>query len=288
MRSISERVSMERNLDRAAALEAAGRRDEAAAGRVGADPRIPGVAVPAYLGLTLCLQGRYSDARAQSDFAVAAARQSRQLHRLAFALGMRAWLDQLLRENSATQLTEELAVLAKEQGFPYWTGAVTLQRAVAAAHRGERSEAAALFEKGIRAQRAIGAISVEPWWAACVAPVLDASHAETLLSEQLRQVEATDERWCEADIYRLRGEIAWRCGNLRTAEAHLIKAIAIARRQEAPHWELRAATSLARLSRDQGKRTEACDLLAPIYGWFTEGFDTPDLKEAKALLDELA
>jgi predicted ATPase len=276
------------HLDRAAALEAAGRRDEVAAGQVGADPRIPGVAVPAYLGPVLCLQGRYSDARAQSDFAVAAARQSRRLHRLAFALGMRAWLDQLLRENTPTQLTEELAVLAKEQGFPYWTGAMTLQRAVAAANRGERSEAAALFEKGIRAQRAIGAISVEPWWAACVAPVLEASHAETLLAEQLRQVEATDERWCEADIYRLRGELARRRVDLRTAEAYLQEAVAIARRQEARHWELRAATSLARLLRDQGKRTEARDLLAPIYGWFTEGFGTPDLKEAKALLDELA
>jgi predicted ATPase len=108
------------------------------------------------------------------------------------------------------------------------------------------------------------------------------------LAEQLRQVEATDERWCEADIYRVRGEIARRRSDLRTAEAHLIKAIAIARRQEARHWELGAATSLARLWRDQGKRTEARDLLAPIYGWFTEGFDTPDLKEAKSLLDELA
>jgi predicted ATPase len=275
------------HLDRAAALDAAGRRDEAAAGQVGADPRIPGVAVPAFLGIALCLQGRYSDARAQCDFAIAAARQSRRLHRLAFALGMRAWLDQLLRENF-TQLTEELAVLVKEQGWPYWTGVVTLHRAVAAADRGERSEAAALFEKGIRAQRAIGTISVAPWWAACVAPVLDASDAETLLAEQLRQIEATDERWCEADIYRLRGEIARRRGDLRAAEAYLREAVAITLRQEARHWELRASTSLARLWRDQGKRTEARDLLAPIYGWFTEGFDTPDLKDAKALLDELA
>jgi tetratricopeptide (TPR) repeat protein len=275
------------HLDKAAALEAASRRHEMAGEQVRTDPRIPGVAVPAYLGLALCLQGRYSDAQAQSDFAVAAARQSRRLHRLSFALGMRAWLNQLLRENTPTQLTEELAVLAKEQGFPYWTGVVTLHRAVAAANRGERSEAAALFEKGIRAQRAIGTIFMQPWWAALVAPVLDASDAETLLAEQLRQVEATDERWCEADIYRVRGEIARRCGDLRTAEAHLSEAIAIARRQEARHWELRASTSLARLRRDRGKRTEARDLLAPIYGWFTEGFDTPDLKEAKALLDEL-
>jgi predicted ATPase len=200
---------------------------------------------------------------------------------------MRAWLNQVLRENTPTQLTDELAVLAKEQGYPYFTGVVTLHRAVAAANRGERSEAAALFEEGIRAQRAIGTTSIAPWWAALVAPVLDVGDAETLLEEQLRQIERTDERWCEADIYRLRGEISRRRGDLRTAEAHLINAIAIARRQEAPHWELRAATSLARLWRDQGKRTEARDLLAPVYGWFTEGFDTPAIKDAKALLDEL-
>ena len=242
--------------------------------------------MPAYLGLALCLQGRYSDARAQSDFAIATARQSRRLHRLAFAVGSRAWLRHLLREDTP-ELTEELAMLAKEQGFPYWSAVATLYRAVAGAQRGAQSEAAPLFEEGVRALRAIGTLSVAPWWAALVAPVLDASHAETLLAEQLRQVEATDERWCEADIYRLRGELARRRVDLRTAEAYLQEAVAIARRQEARHWELRAATSLARLWRDEGKRIEGRELLAPVYGWFTEGFATPDLKEARALLDEL-
>ena len=162
-----------------------------------------------------------------------------------------------------------------------------LHLAAAAAQRGEQAGAIALFDEGMRGQRAIGTATLTMWSAALVVPVLNAADAETLLAEQLRHVEATDERWCEADIYRVRGEIAWRRGNLPTAEAHLIKAIAIARRQDARHWELRAATSLARLWRDQGKRAEARDLLAPIYGWFTEGFDTADLKEAKTLLDEL-
>jgi tetratricopeptide (TPR) repeat protein len=247
--------------------------------------RIPGVAVPGYLALALCLQGRYGNARAQSDFALAAARQSRRPHRLAYALGLRGWLLHLLRDDGA-ELTEELAVLAKEQGFPNWTAVAIAHRAGAVARRGEQVEAVALFEEGVRAARAIGAVTLIPWWATLVAPALDAADAETLLAEQLHQVEATDERWCEADIYRVRGEIARRRGDLRTAEAHLIKAIAIARRQEAPHWELRAATSLARLWRGEGKRTEARDLLAPVYGWFTEGFDTPDLKDAKTLLKE--
>ena len=99
----------------------------------------------------------------------------------------------------------------------------------------------------------------------------------------------TNERWDEAEIHRTAGEIA-RMGPLSDAvkaEAYLDRALAIARQQNAKSWELRAATSVARLWRDQGKAQEARELLAPIFGWFTEGFDTLDLIEAKALLEEL-
>jgi predicted ATPase len=89
-------------------------------------------------------------------------------------------------------------------------------------------------------------------------------------------------------MYRARGELLVAIGDFAAAEASFHQATAVARRQSAKLWELRAATSLAQLWRDQGKRTEARDLLAPIYGWFTEGFDTPVLHGAKALLDELA
>ena len=88
-------------------------------------------------------------------------------------------------------------------------------------------------------------------------------------------------------MYRLRGELLNTIGEDAASEQNYHQALAVARRQSAKVWELRASTSLARLWRDQGKRTEACDLLAPLYGWFTEGFDTPDLTEAKALLDSL-
>jgi len=96
-------------------------------------------------------------------------------------------------------------------------------------------------------------------------------------------------KWCEAEIHRTAGEIALMSPEPEAAQAqaHFERAIAIARAQQAKSWELRAATSLARLWRDQGKRQQARDLLAPTYGWFTEGFDTGDLKEPKALLDEL-
>jgi predicted ATPase len=102
-------------------------------------------------------------------------------------------------------------------------------------------------------------------------------------------VEATKETWFEAEVNRIAGEIALMSPepNAAKAEAYFERALAIARKQQAKSWELRAAMSKARLWRDQGKREEARDLLAPVYGWFTEGFDTLDLKEAKALLDEL-
>ena len=103
-------------------------------------------------------------------------------------------------------------------------------------------------------------------------------------------VETTKEKWCEAEVHRVAGEIALLSQEPDTAkaEAYFERALSIARKQQAKSWELRAAMSMARLWRDQGKRGEARDLLAPVYGWFTEGFDTLDLKEAKALLDELS
>ena len=100
--------------------------------------------------------------------------------------------------------------------------------------------------------------------------------------------ETTGLTWLAAELNRRKGQLLLRQGNNDAAEELYGKALCIAREQEAKLWELRAAVSLARLRRDQGRRVEARDLLAPVYGWFTEGFDTPDLKEAKALLAELA
>jgi predicted ATPase len=103
-------------------------------------------------------------------------------------------------------------------------------------------------------------------------------------------METTKETWFEAEINRVAGEIALKSlsPDWVKPEAYFEHALAVARAQQAKSWELRAAMSMARLWRDQGKRDEARDLLAPVYGWFTEGFDTLDLKEAKALLEELA
>jgi len=108
-----------------------------------------------------------------------------------------------------------------------------------------------------------------------------------LLGEALELVERTGERWFAAELNRHKGELLLRQGHTEAAEKLYCKALSIAREQGAKLWELRAAVSLARLGRDQCRRAEARDLLAPVYGWFTEGFATPDLKDAKALLDEL-
>ena len=111
--------------------------------------------------------------------------------------------------------------------------------------------------------------------------------AVTRLDDALQIVERTGERWFVAELHRQKGELLLRQGRAEIAEELYCEALSIAREQEAKLWELRAAVSLARLRRDQDRGAEARNLLAPIYGWFTEGFDTADLKEAKALIDEL-
>ena len=114
--------------------------------------------------------------------------------------------------------------------------------------------------------------------------------ARGCINEALTAIQTNKERWCEAEVNRVAGEVALKspAPDAAKAEAYFERALAVARQQQAKSWELRAAMSMARLWRDQGKRQQARDLLAPIYGWFTEGFDTLDLKQAKTLLDELA
>jgi predicted ATPase len=148
---------------------------------------------------------------------------------------------------------------------------------------------------GIATTRGMGAAAELPWYLALLAGAhaIVGQTAEGLdaIAEALALVASTKERFYEAEIYRLKGELLLKQGGPDTAaeaETCFRQALDIAQVQSAKSWELRAATSLARLRRDQGKRAEAHDLLAPVYGWFSEGFDTADLKDAKALLEELA
>jgi len=115
----------------------------------------------------------------------------------------------------------------------------------------------------------------------------DFDRAAEVLAEAEMAIAASNERWWEAEIHRLKGVLLLSRGNTAQSEICFERSMRIARQQRATSLELRAATSLARVWGDQGRRAEARDLLAPVYGWFTEGFDTPDLKDARALLDAL-
>jgi predicted ATPase len=148
------------------------------------------------------------------------------------------------------------------------------------------------MREGVAAYRATGAMAFVPYQIALLARAYEIAgqveEAADLLDESLQIVDQTGERWLEAEQHRHKGQLLLRQRQLEAAEVLYRRALSIAREQEAKLWELRAAVSLARLCGDQGRCGEAHDVLAPVYGWFTEGFDTPDLKEAKALLDEFA
>ena len=158
---------------------------------------------------------------------------------------------------------------------------------------GRAADAVQMLTSGIATWRSTGSTV----WMPLHLSYLARAHAELgqlddawrCIEEATNSIEATNERWCEADIHRVAGEIALTSPepDATKAEAYFARALAVARVQQARSWELRAAISMARLWRDQGKRQQAHDLLAPVYGWFTEGFDTLDLKEAKALLEQL-
>jgi predicted ATPase len=146
----------------------------------------------------------------------------------------------------------------------------------------------------IASYRSTGATLLTPLYlshlARAYAEVGEFEDASRCVGEALTGIETSKERWLEAEAQRIAGEVSlmWPGRNAVKAEAYFESALTIARAQQAKSWELRAAISMARLWRDQGKRHEAYDLLAPVYGWFTEGFDTLDLKEAQALLCELS
>jgi predicted ATPase len=156
------------------------------------------------------------------------------------------------------------------------------------------SNSVRLITTGVAAWRATGATLFVPLFlsnlAKAYAELGQFGEARRCISEALRTIETTKERWFEAEGNRVAGEIALKSPEQDStkAETYFERALAVARTQQAKSWELRAARSLARLWRDQGKLQQARELLAPVYGWFTEGFDTRDLKEAKALLQELA
>jgi predicted ATPase len=167
-------------------------------------------------------------------------------------------------------------------------------RGCLAASTGQAADAIQSITSGFSAYRSTGSTLWGPYYFSCLARAYaelgSFENALHSIDDAITTVETTKERWCEAEVYRTAGEIMLLAPerNAAKAEAYFNQALSVARAQEAKSWELRAAMSMARLWRDQGKPQQARELLAPVYGWFTEGFNTRDLKEAKALLDTLA
>ena len=269
-----------------------------------------GVAGHCYHALTLWHLGYPDQALQESRRSITLAQDVAHSYSLSYALSVSAWLYYLRREVRAAQEEVEAAIrVATENEIPYWVIWGKTLRGWVLALQGEGEEGISQLRQNLAALRALGQ---EVGMTLRLVMLVDAyrvgGHPEDglqVLREALEMVEERGERVYEAELYRLKGElilnderrmmdderkiekIADLPDAMIEAEACFLKAIEVARHQEAKSWELRAATSLARLWQQQGKRTEARDLLAPVYEWFTEGFDTPDLKAAKTLLESL-
>jgi predicted ATPase len=194
---------------------------------------------------------------------------------------------------AANTHADELVALAAEKGSSLWKACGMMMQGLLMAVTGKASNAVQTITSGMTAWRSAGSTLWTPldlsYLAKAYAVLGQFDQAWRCVGEAMILMEDTKETWCEVEIHRTAGEIELmsRAPDAEKAEAHFGRAITIARKQKAKSWELRAATSMARLWRDQGKRQQARELLAPIYVWFSEGFDTLDLKQAKALLDEL-
>ena len=254
----------------------------------------PGVAILVFRSLTLWFLGYPEAALADIEQALRYAREIGHAPTLMYALTITSWTH-IFRGNytAANALVDELFASAGEKGALYWKALGMLLRGDLLALTGEAAEAVQTITSGINAQRSTGGTVLTPFHlslsAKAYAGLRQFDDAWRCIDEAMTAVESTKETLFEAEVHRVAGEVALMSPepDAAKAEGYFERALAVARAQQAKSWELRAAMSLARLWRDRGKRRQAGDLLAPVYGWFTEGFDTLDLKEAKALLDEL-
>ena len=187
---------------------------------------------------------------------------------------------------------DQLVAVATEQGFPLYQALGTMYRGWAKARTGDVAEGIFLLRRGSSAYSATGAATRISYHIALLAQACEIAgqveEALFLLDDALQAAERMGERWFAAELYRHKGQLLLRQGQAEAAEGLYGEALTIAEEQEAKLWELRAAVSLARLWGEQGRRATARNLLVSAYSWFTEGFNTPDLKDAKALISELA
>jgi predicted ATPase len=259
----------------------------------------PGVFGLSYAAWVLWHLGYPDQARQKSEAARTLAHERSYPYSLAVARVFAALAHQLRRDSALTHEWAEAGItLAREHGFPNWVGEGAVLQGWALAEQGQSAEGISQIRQGLATKQAVGAGILQSYHLALLAEAYGkAGQVEeglAALAEALTVVDKNGERFYEAELYRLKGELTLQSkvqGPQSQVEAEaedcFLRAIEIARRQLAKSLELRAVTSLSRLWQQQGKKNEAHKLLAEIYGWFTEGFDTKDLQEAKALLAEL-
>jgi predicted ATPase/DNA-binding XRE family transcriptional regulator len=260
-----------------------------------------GVTCLAYLGWTLWFLGYPDQAIQRSHEAITLAQTLAHPFSLAYALSYAAWPHRFRQEAQLVQKWAAAAIaLANEQGFALWLAMSTMHQGQALVEQGQGEEGMAQIRQGLAAWRETGAELAWHYFSGLLAEAHikmgQVKEGLVVVDEALAAVPKSGRFW-EAELYRLKGELLLKVreagGRLNASreespEAYFLKAIEIARRQEAKSLELRAIVSLGRLWQSQGKKEEACRMLAEIYGWFSEGFDTTDLKEAKVLLEELS
>jgi predicted ATPase len=255
------------------------------------DPYVSGLI---YLFWTLLCLGYGDRARLRRDEALDEARRLSP-HTLAFALCL-VWIGDWAIEGvkaapEMLQSAEEVLAVSTEQGFPQWPGVGKIMNGWCLAATGQAAGGISSFLQGLEifgpTVANLGSSIFSHHIRGNLRHSWTAGRRLSRLPEAAKLVETQQERWAEAEIHRLRGTLLLALHKEAQAEESYCRAIAVAQEQSAKFWELRAATALARLWRDQGKRTEPRDLLVPIYCWFTEGFDTPVLRDAKAPLDQL-
>jgi class 3 adenylate cyclase/predicted ATPase len=254
-----------------------------------------GVAALSYRSFSLWMLGYPEAALKDAEDAVKNAREIGQAASLMFALSL-ASVVHILCGNYATAIAQvdEASALADEKAAMFWKVQAMLARGLAFVLSDRAHDAVQVITSNVAALRAAGATVWLPMWlsylGSAYAQLGQYDDARRCMGEATMVMETTGERWFEAEANRLAGQIALLSPdpNAAKAEAYFERALSVAQKQQAKSWELRAAMSLARLWRSQGKVHQARERLAPVYGWFTEGFDTRDLKDAKTLLEELA
>ena len=255
----------------------------------------PGVTILSFRSWVLWFLGNPEAALTDADQAITNARAIGHAATSMFALS-HALIVRLYCGDYATAdtLIDEFAALADEKDAVYWKAIAMAIRGQLYALSGKFSDALPLLTSGLKAVRATGATFLVPFYlifkAMAHSELGQFSNAWCCIDEAKNIIETTKGATLEAEVNRVAGEIVLKSAqpDAAKAEANFERALAVARQQQAKSFELRASMSLARLWRDQSKVQQARELLAPVYGWFTEGFDTRDLKEAKALLEELA